>query len=66
MRTGSRNKGVANWKEANAKVTIKNPGAEDIIVKMDSYNTQNKTCALVHFVKVNNETFSVEKSFNFI
>lgn len=30
--------GVANWQQADATVTIKYPGAEDLVVKMDSYN----------------------------
>lgn len=57
--------GVANWQQADATVTIKYPGAEDIIVKMDSYNTQNKMCGLALFENVNNETFSVEKIVQF-
>ena len=57
--------GVANWQQADATVTIKYPGAEDIIVKMDSYNTQNKMCALALLENVNDETFSVEKIVQF-
>ena len=57
--------GVANWQQANALVTIKYPGAEDILVKMDSYNNQNKMCALALFENVNDETFSVQKIVQF-
>lgn len=57
--------GVANWQQADATVTIKYPGAEDLIVKMDSYNTQNKMCALAQLENVNDETFSVEKIVQF-
>mgnify|MGYP004605828315 CR=1 FL=1 len=57
--------GVANWQQADATVTIKYPGAENIVVKMDNYNTQNTMCALALFENVNNETFSVEKIVQF-
>ncbi len=57
--------GVANWQQADATVTIKYPGAEDLIVKMDSYNSYDKMCALALFENQNNETFSVEKVIQF-
>lgn len=57
--------GVANWQQADATVTIKYPGAEDLIVKMDSYNSSNKMCGLALLENVNDETFSVEKIVQF-
>ncbi len=57
--------GVANWQQADATVTVKYPGAEDLIVKMDSYNSYDKMCALALFENQNNETFSVEKVIQF-
>ncbi len=57
--------GVANWQQADATVTIKYPGAEDLIVKMDEFNTTNKMCGLVLLENVNDETFSVEKLVQF-
>lgn len=57
--------GAANWKQADATVTIKYPGAEDIIVKMDDYNSSNTMCGLVLFENINDETFSVEKIVQF-
>lgn len=57
--------GVANWQQADAVVTLKYPGAEDLIVKMDSYNSSNKMCGLVLLENVNDETFSVEKIVQF-
>lgn len=57
--------GVANWQQADAKVTIKYPGAEDIIVKMDTYDSSEKMCALALFENQNDETFSVEKLVKF-
>ena len=53
--------GVANWQQADAVVTIKYPGAEDLIIKMDSYNSKDIMCGLVLLENVNDETFSVEK-----
>ena len=57
--------GVANWQQADATVTIKYPGAEDLIVKMDSYNSRDVMCGLVLLENVNDETFSVEKIVQF-
>lgn len=57
--------GVANWQQADATVTIKYPGAEDIIVKMDDFNTRKIMCGLVLFENVNDQTFSVEKIVQF-
>ncbi len=57
--------GVANWQQADATVTIKYPNAEDLIVKMDTYNSSNKMCALALFENMNDETFSVEKFVQF-
>ena len=53
--------GVANWQQADAVVTIKYPGAEDLIIKMDSYNSNDVMCGLALLENVNDETFSVEK-----
>lgn len=57
--------GIANWQQADAIVTIKYPGAEDIIVKMDSYNSSDKMCGLALFENLNDQTFSVEKIVQF-
>ena len=57
--------GVANWQQADATVTIQYPGAEDIVVKMDEFNTAHKMCALVLLENQNDETFSVEKIVQF-
>lgn len=57
--------GVANWRQADATVTIKYPGAEDIIVKMDSFNSTSRMCALALFENQNDQTFSVEKLIQF-
>ncbi|MCI9076898.1 MAG: Tellurium resistance [Dorea sp.] len=57
--------GVANWQQADAVVTIKYPGAEDLVVKMDDYNSREKMCALALLENMNDETFSVEKIVQF-
>ena len=57
--------GVANWQQADATVTIKYPGAEDIIVKMDTFNSSQTMCGLALLQNVNDETFSVEKIVQF-
>lgn len=57
--------GVTNWQQADATVTIKYPGAEDLIIKMDSYNSSERMCGLALLENVNDETFSVEKIVQF-
>lgn len=57
--------GIANWKQADAIVTIKYPGAEDIIVKMDEFNSSEIMCGLVLFENRDDTTFSVEKLIRF-
>ncbi len=57
--------GVANWQQADATVTLKYPGAEDLIVKMDTFNSSNRMCGLVLLENENDETFSVEKIVQF-
>lgn len=57
--------GAANWKQADATVTIKYPGAEDLIVKMDDYESGNIMCGLTLLENQNDETFSVEKIVQF-
>ena len=57
--------GVANWKQADGVVTVKCPGSPDIIVKMDEYGSNLKTCAIALLENQNDETFSVEKVVRF-
>ena len=57
--------GVANWQQADAVVTIRYPGAEDLVVKMDDYQSNQIMCGLVLLENVNDETFSVEKIVQF-
>ena len=57
--------GVANWQQVDATVTIKYPGAEDLIIKMDSYNSSHAMCGLALLENINDETFSVEKIVQF-
>ena len=56
--------GVANWREANGIVTVRYPGSQDIIVRMDEYGTSQKMCAIALFENYN-DTFSVEKIVRF-
>ena len=56
---------MANWKQADATVTLKYPGAEDLIVKMDTFNSSDRMCGLALLENVNDETFSVEKIVQF-
>ena len=57
--------GIANWQEADATVTIKYPGAEDLLVKMDTFDTSNKMCGLVLFENLNDLSFTVTKLVKF-
>lgn len=57
--------GAANWQTANGVVTVKYPGSEDIIVRMDEYGSSKKMCAIALLENMNDETFSVEKQVRF-
>lgn len=56
--------GAANWQQANGVVTVKCPGSQDIIVRMDEYNTIQKMCAIAMIENVN-DSFSIEKIVRF-
>jgi tellurite resistance protein TerA len=53
--------GVADWREVDGVVTVKYPGSEDIIVRMDEYGASQTLCAVALFENVTNETLAVEK-----
>ena len=53
--------GAPNWRDTDGVVTVKYPNAEDIIIKMDEYNSQQMMCAIALLENVNDETFSVQK-----
>jgi len=57
--------GAANWQQVDGVVTVKCPGSQDIIVRMDEYNSSQGMCAIALLENVNNETFSVEKIVRF-
>jgi len=57
--------GAANWKETNGVVTIKYPGSQDIIVRMDEYGSRQIMCGIAMFENHNDETFTVEKLVKF-
>ena len=56
--------GAARWREANAVVTVKCPDNPELVVKMDDYDTEKRTCAIALLENVG-ETFSVEKIVRF-
>ncbi len=57
--------GAANWKQVDGVITVKCPGSQDIIVRMDEYNSNLGMCAIAMLENVNDETFSVEKLVTF-
>lgn len=57
--------GAANWSEAKGVVTVKCPGSQDIIVRMDEYNATQTMCAIALLENNNDETFSIEKIVRF-
>ncbi len=57
--------GVANWQQVDGIVTVKCPGSQDIIVRMDEYNSSGYMCAIAMLENLNNETFSVERIVRF-
>jgi len=57
--------GAANWREADGIVTLKCPGTQDIIIRMDEFSTSQRMCAIAMLENVADRTFSVEKLVNF-
>lgn len=57
--------GVANWRDADGVVTVKCPGNQDIIVKMDEYGSSQRMCAIALLENKNGDSFSIEKVVSF-
>ncbi len=57
--------GAANWQTANGVVTLRYPGNEDIIVRMDEYNNARRMCAIALLENDGGDGFSVEKQVSF-
>ena len=56
--------GAANWSEAKGVVTVKCPGSPELIVRMDDYGSNQRTCAIALLENIGG-TFSVEKIVRF-
>ncbi|MDR0764706.1 MAG: TerD family protein [Synergistaceae bacterium] len=56
--------GAANWQQADAVVTIKHAGGDDIVVRMDEYSASRAMCAIAEIVNVNGST-AIEKLIRF-
>ena len=57
--------GAANWREAKGVVTVKCPGNQDIIVRMDEYGSSLKMCAIALMENRTGDTLSIEKIVRF-
>lgn len=57
--------GAANWQTANGVVTLRYPGNEDVIVRMDEYNNARRMCAIALLENNGDDGFSVEKQVSF-
>lgn len=57
--------GAANWRDANGIVTVKCPGNQDIIVRMDEYGSSQTMCAIALFENRTGESFEIEKVVRF-
>lgn len=57
--------GAADWQEADGVVTIKCPGSEDVVVRMDEYGSKEPMCAIALLENNQDQTFSVEKVVRF-
>jgi len=57
--------GAANWAEAKGVVTVKCPGSQEVIVRMDEYGSNLPMCAIAMLENCDDETFSVEKLVRF-
>lgn len=57
--------GTAQWAGTNARVTIKSPGNDDVLVQMDEYSTSKRMCALVLLENDGNDNFQLSKAVSF-
>ena len=57
--------GAADWQTANGVVTLRYPGNDDIIVRMDEYNNARRMCAIALLENDGGDGFSVEKQVSF-
>ena len=57
--------GVANWKDADGVLTVRCPGSQEIIIRMDEYGSDLGMCAAALLENVGDKTFSVEKIIQF-
>lgn len=57
--------GATNWQTANGVVTVRYPGNEDIIVRMDEYNNARRMCAIALLENDGGDGFTVEKQVAF-
>ena len=57
--------GATDWHTANGVVTLRYPGNEDIIVRMDEYNNARRMCAIALLENNGGDGFSVEKQVTF-
>lgn len=57
--------GVANWQQVDGVVTVKCPGNDDIIVRMDEYGSTQALCAIALMENPYGQTLSVEKVVRF-
>jgi tellurite resistance protein TerA len=57
--------GAADWQQTDGVVTIKYPGSQDIIVRMDEYGSVKTMCGIAILENSNDETFTVEKLVKF-
>ncbi|MDR3165353.1 MAG: TerD family protein [Synergistaceae bacterium] len=56
--------GAADWQQANAVVTIKYSGGDDIVVRLDEYSTSQGMCAIAEIINVNG-SMAIEKLIRF-
>jgi tellurite resistance protein TerA len=57
--------GVADWRQTDGVVTVKYPGSQDIVIRMDENGANLPMCGIALFENKNNETFTVEKIVRF-
>ncbi len=57
--------GVPKWEDTDAVVTIKVPGNEDIIVRMDEYDSSKSFCVIAKIDFLSHNRMSVEKLMTF-
>jgi tellurite resistance protein TerA len=57
--------GVANWAQADAVLSVKCSLSQDIVIRLDEYDTKSMLCAVAYIQNLDDKNYSIEKLIKF-